>query len=175
MKFLPLSTLFATILVAEPLQVGGSSSGEDEAKACVSLNFYPDAQCGGEPEIVSFPTFTEPGKSECYDDELFFAVKDQYCNMDTGNFHQIVYPTGTQCQDSNIKWYLKLFFPMNQTFTTDSCEKVGDGSYNLNSCILGPCSGPAGPDGEDSDEDSEETAARTDQLAVPLRGLKGDD
>lgn len=133
---------------------------------CVTLNFHPDRACKSEPiGSVSFPTFTEPGKSGCYtDSKNKIDVSDQYCNMDTGNYHQVVYPEQSGCDESNIKWYMKWIFPMYQTFTTDGCLYAGSNAgVSLQSCVLGPCQSA------DSDNDEDPTKQEGD---VIVRGDK---
>jgi len=137
-----------------------SAGNDNEPNACVSMNIHPDRQCAEEPKVVTFPTFTEKGKSGCYeDDSITVDIKDQYCNLDTGNFHQLIYPKGSHCDDSNIKWYLKWIFPMNQTFTTDGCLSAGpNSSFSLGSCTAGPCPSNSAEE-EDDEEDSREIVA----------------
>lgn len=63
-----------------------------------------------------------------------FSVKDQYCNKDTGNWHETVYPLSEECQSSSTKWWW-WDKTTELTFTTDSCV----GGLKLKKCSLGPC------------------------------------
>merc|ERR1712107_698187 len=81
---------------------------------------------------------------------------DQYCNMETGNYHQLVYPKQSKCIDDNIQWYLKWIFPISQTFTTDGCISGGlKSGFSLQSCKLGPCDSDNADDEEDDGQHRE--------------------
>jgi len=124
----------------------GVVDGDDDDKpdACVSLLIHPDAKCIGEPkETLTFPTWTKPG-SPCYtDDKMFVSVKDQYCNTETGNWHQTVYPKKEESDCTIVPWWESWIFPQDQTFTTDNCiaglDETGAIGFSLKSCSVGPC------------------------------------
>jgi len=63
---------------------------------------------------------------------LGYSVSDQYCDFDTGFWHQTLHWGTDECQ---TPWYFRLFSPMNQTFTEDGCI----GGFQLNWCKRGHC------------------------------------
>lgn len=94
---------------------------------------YDDEKCSGSPKrTLTFPTWSKPG-SQCYHDVSLghFSVKDQYCNLETGNWHETIF-LGTK--DCSKKWWTHSS-SFELTFTTDSCI----GGYSLAECHLGPC------------------------------------
>lgn len=103
----------------------------EQPNACVGLYVYNDRTCSGEPiRVLSFPTWAHPG-SPCYHDATMhgYSVKDQYCNLKTGNWHETVIVGSNTCH-----WWAggKKY---NLVFTTDSCI---DG-ISLKGCVEGPC------------------------------------
>lgn len=72
-----------------------------------------------------------------------YSVSDQYCNFDTGNWHERVYGQSDTCESSGW-WHWGN--PVELTFTTDSCVA----GFRLKECIQGPC-----PKEEEEDEDEE--------------------
>jgi hypothetical protein len=61
------------------------------------------------------------------------SVKDQYCNMETGNWHETVYFGSKEC---HVPWYNKNNWnPFDITFTSDSCI----GGLRLIFCKMGAC------------------------------------
>lgn len=171
LKLFRSSALIAAVAAASmPAAVGGGGIAEASPTACASLNIHPDSRCARAPvATVTFPSFTEPGRSGCYEDEsTSVAVSDQHCNVDTGNFHQLVYPKGIQCRDSDVAWYLRWAFPVNQTFAPDICIGGGDKWYSLNFCRTGPCPEVE----EDPSLDVGEEAEMV--FAAHSRGLRGD-
>uniref|UniRef100_A0A7S3L8P8 Uncharacterized protein n=1 Tax=Amphora coffeiformis TaxID=265554 RepID=A0A7S3L8P8_9STRA len=100
--------------------------------ACVSLYVYDTDKCTGTPRrTVTYPTWQKPG-SQCFHDVSMdhISVKDQYCNAETGNWHQTVFMGSADCSK---KWWNSRF---ELTYTTDSCI----GGYQLAECHLDPCS-----------------------------------
>jgi hypothetical protein len=61
-----------------------------------------------------------------------YAVEDQYCNLETGNWHEKLYLGTETCE---VTWMTKWWSPIELTFTTDSCI----GGFMLNSCKRGRC------------------------------------
>jgi hypothetical protein len=62
-----------------------------------------------------------------------FAVKDQYCDLETGYWHEMVFPNTSPACD--VPWYHRWWAPLNLTFTPDKCV----GGYMLDSCKKGKC------------------------------------
>merc|ERR1712224_699004 len=88
---------------------------------------------------------------------MVVSVADQYCNLQTGNFHQVVYPKGIDCREDEIPWYLRLFFPTDQVFAPDNCVSGGwRAGFSLNFCQKGPCPGDDDDDDFDDDDDDED-------------------
>lgn len=90
---------------------------------------------------MTFPTWQKPG-SACYHDVSMghISVKDQYCNAETGNWHETVFMGTTDC--SRRWWNRDDGFDV--TITTDGCV----GGYRLAACHSGPCR-------EEAEEDEE--------------------
>ncbi len=113
-------------------------------------------------KVITFPTWSKPGSSCNTDDELIVSVRDQYCNMETGNWHQTIYPKG-DCDD--VPWWLSWIFPQDQTYTSDSCtfglDEHGAIGISLKSCSLGPC---------ESNEDDLDTEIAVYTYGRQLRG-----
>lgn len=84
---------------------------------------------------MSFPTWSHKGSS-CYHDVSLghLSVKDQYCNLETGNWHETVYVGSEDCA-AKKNWWTHTIEPVDLTFTTDSCI----GGYRLVNCHKGPC------------------------------------
>ena len=59
-----------------------------------------------------------------------FSVESQYCNFETGNWHEDVYPYSEECRSTFLNPR-----PVHLTFTTDSCI----GGLSLLECRRGPC------------------------------------
>ena len=142
MKVLCTLALFLSLAGAKsPVQ---SDSSDKKPNACVSLLVHPDSRCKEDPvKTISFPTWTEPG-SPCYtSDKMVVSVKDQYCNKETGNWHQTVYPKDGNCED--VPWWLSWIFPQDQVFIPDGCivgmDESGAAGFSLKSCQEGPCDG----------------------------------
>jgi len=136
------TSAFAFITVVSSASgTSGQVFYNDKPDACVSIYVHPDGRCNDKAiEVISFPTWTEPG-SPCFtNDKMIFSVKDRYCNTETGNWHQTLYPKGG-CGE--VPWWLSWIFPQDQTFAPDSCilgffdnKPAG---LSLKSCISGPC------------------------------------
>jgi hypothetical protein len=140
MKFSAITLL----LTASVLGASSSSTQigqDDKPDSCVSLYVHEDQRCKDEAvKVISFPTWSAPG-SHCYtNDNLIVSVKDQYCNAETGNWHQTVYPKG-DCGE--VPWWLSWAFPQDQTFAPDNCilglGAQGAVGLRLKSCNSGPC------------------------------------
>jgi hypothetical protein len=133
---------FALALAASAVRVGSAKNVQDDMPdSCVALFVHEDARCLDEPaKVISFPTWSAPG-SPCYtNDNLIVSVKDQYCNTETGNWHQTVYPKG-DCAE--VPWWLSWLFPQDQTFAPDNCVpgwgEHGSIGLRLKSCNAGSC------------------------------------
>jgi hypothetical protein len=61
-----------------------------------------------------------------------YSVEDQYCNLETGNWHERVYPGTETCE---VHWMTKWWSPRESIYATDSCV----GGFMLNSCKNAPC------------------------------------
>jgi hypothetical protein len=61
-----------------------------------------------------------------------YSVGSQYCNLETGNWHEHFYVGTDTCE---VNWMTKWWSPVELTFTTDSCI----GGFKLNSCKKGRC------------------------------------
>jgi hypothetical protein len=61
-----------------------------------------------------------------------FSVKDQYCDLATGNWHETVYVGSEKC---HVHWYEKFVSPQKITFSPNHCM---DG-YRLDYCVRGAC------------------------------------
>jgi hypothetical protein len=83
--------------------------------------------------VISFPTWTAPG-SPCYHDANMhgYSVKDQYCNLTTGNWHETVIVGSNTCHKPH--WWNRVS-KFNLTFTTESCIN----GISLKGCVEGPC------------------------------------
>jgi len=68
-----------------------------------------------------------------------YSVKDQYCNMETGNWHETVYMGSEHCATGG--WW-NWWKPVDLTFTSDSCIA----GFRLKSCRNGPCKESDGSD-----------------------------
>jgi hypothetical protein len=113
----------------------------EKPNACVGLYVYEGDMCRSGPPIrvISFPTWTAPG-SPCYHDATMqgYSVKDQYCNLKTGNWHETVFVGSNTCHKPHWWWGGKRF---NLTFTTDSC--INGILLSLKGCVAGPCDASA--------------------------------
>lgn len=106
--------------------------------ACVTLQIYRDDTCVGNPvREMAFPTWTQPG-SPCYHDATMgkMSVKDQYCNPDTGNWHETVFVGSETCDISQPSWWQTI---TNLTFATHSC--VGGVSLKMCEFSTNACGG----------------------------------
>ena len=146
-----------------PLQFAcGDSYSGPEPNACVTLLAYDDETCSGEPKRpLMFPTFSEPGSPCCkwlhlqlagdvdissnrcllfsldHDATMpKYSVSDQYCNFETGNWHQKLYWLSDNCLKTK-KWWQKWWAgsPIELVYTTDACT----GGLRLKHCEMGPC------------------------------------
>jgi hypothetical protein len=62
-----------------------------------------------------------------------FAVNDQYCDLETGYWHKMIFPnTSATC---DVPWYHRWRAPLNLTFTPDKWV----GGYMLDYCKKGKC------------------------------------
>lgn len=104
--------------------------------ACVSLYVFDNEECTGTPlRTVTYPTWRKTG-SKCYHDTSVtgrgtISVKDQYCDYETGHWHQTAFMSSTHCSQ---KWW-NIDDGFDLTYTTDNCI----GGYRLAECHLGPC------------------------------------
>jgi len=122
-------------------EIESTTPGEDSAPtgnpdACVSLYVYKDTHCTGKPvRALSFPTWSQKG-SPCYHDALMahFSVKDQYCNLKTGNWHESIF-LGTDTCTIHHHWWEFHDNPIDLTFTSDGCIR----GIQLKSCRKGAC------------------------------------
>jgi hypothetical protein len=65
----------------------------------------------------------------------FYSVKDQYCNLDTGNWHETVF-LGDDCGVTKPWWqWWHEKKPTDLVFTTDGCIA----GLRLLYCKSGPC------------------------------------
>jgi hypothetical protein len=65
----------------------------------------------------------------------FYSVEDQYCNLETGNWHETVF-FGDDCGVTKPWWqWWDAKKPMDLIFTTDGCIA----GLRLLSCKSGPC------------------------------------
>lgn len=62
----------------------------------------------------------------------YYSVKDQYCDLKSGTWHQTVYVGSEMC---HVEWYEKLFSPQHMKFTTGKCTE----GFELDFCVKGPC------------------------------------
>ena len=66
----------------------------------------------------------------------YFSVSDQYCNPDTGNWHEKIYFGSQNCFETKSWWDCwHPRTPVELTFTTDGCIS----GLSLESCSLSPC------------------------------------
>lgn len=109
-----------------------------EPTACATLQIYgKDQSCKGEPvKKEPIDTFEEPG-SPCYHDDDtmpgFISVKDQYCDLTDGTFHQTVFVGSSKCNQS---WIHHLIPSHKQVFHENDCFN----GIKMISCKAGPCS-----------------------------------
>ena len=61
-----------------------------------------------------------------------YSVKDQYCDPDTGNWLERVYPGGTDC---HVSWINSWWYPIHMEFARDSCVQ----GFKLDYCLMGQC------------------------------------
>mmetsp|Transcript_19712 Transcript_19712/g.23657 ORF Transcript_19712/g.23657 Transcript_19712/m.23657 type:complete len:200 (+) Transcript_19712:69-668(+) len=132
------------ILVMEscPLQFDCDDNGRDnndnnkedikdmtDSMACVTLKKYADMDCEkGQVAETVFSTFTEPG-SPCYHEPgTEYSIKDQYCDLESGVFHQSVYWGSSDCDETQAP-------PMEQTYSKSSCLY----GYKLGDCYKSLC------------------------------------
>jgi hypothetical protein len=66
-----------------------------------------------------------------------YSVKDHYCDLDRGNWHETIYVNTRSC---DLAWYKPWVFPVNLTFTPDSCLY----GLKLDYCKKGRCPRPDG-------------------------------
>jgi hypothetical protein len=109
-------------------------SGGRGPDACASLLIYQNSKCNGPPvRVLSFQTYTAPGSPCVHDVRIpLRSAEDQYCNLNTGNWHETLIIGSSNCHPPH--WWEGGKVD-HLTFTTDSCI----GGIRLQSCVQGPC------------------------------------
>ena len=99
---------------------------------------YVDEFCSGEPlREMSFPTWSKPGSS-CYHDAAMdgISVENQYCEANTGFFHENLYLTSTDCSTTWWdKWVHGSESGIKLSYSLTECL----GGFKLKECVPGVC------------------------------------
>jgi len=89
-----------------------------------------------------------------------YSVSDQFCNFETGNWHQRIYMSTDTCQTGGW-WYW--YNPVELTYTTDSCIA----GFRLKECSSDPC-----PETNDSMMDTVNMDRFVDSMSLDGSGKK---